>query len=167
MLFTAHRLGYKTLTHEQNAYPASPHRLWRGRRPGAAGEGRRQNASPEGVDYRVTGNPLRESILHTDRALPDRCWVWGRGCASCLSAAAWARRKSTKPWRRDGLAQRQTGRTPYSCHRRGGAAVFPSCWPETALIRREIPILIFGSTSTICPDALQAPSGHLRAGPSP
>ncbi len=83
VLRTAHKLGYKTLAHEQNAYPGVTTRLLarQADRVLLAVEGAKKHL-PEGIDYRVTGNPVRESILHTDRVLARQ--VLGVGERLCI-----------------------------------------------------------------------------------
>lgn len=69
ILRTAHKMGIKTLTHEQNAFPGVTTRLLASTADKvllAVEEAK--DRLPKGRDYIVTGNPIREEILFADRA---------------------------------------------------------------------------------------------------
>ncbi len=69
VLRTAHKMGIKTLTHEQNAYPGITTRLLAATADKVLlADEEAKTRLPKGRDYIVTGNPIREDILFADRA---------------------------------------------------------------------------------------------------
>ncbi|WRS27637.1 undecaprenyldiphospho-muramoylpentapeptide beta-N-acetylglucosaminyltransferase [Oscillospiraceae bacterium MB08-C2-2] len=69
VLRTASQMGIKTLTHEQNAYPGVTTKLLtRYVDTVLLAVGKAKEHLPEGKNYVVTGNPIREEILLADRA---------------------------------------------------------------------------------------------------
>lgn len=88
------KLGYKTLTHESNAYPGVTTRLLARTADSvllAVEESKRW--LPEGRQYLVTGNPVREEILTADRtAVRRRMGVDARVCILSFGGSLGARR---------------------------------------------------------------------------
>ncbi len=83
VLRTAHRLGVKTLTHEQNAFPGVTTRLLAATADKVLLAVPEAEARlPEGREYIVTGNPIREAILFADRAEARR--ALGVGDRVCI-----------------------------------------------------------------------------------
>ncbi len=94
VLYTAHRMGIKTLTHEQNAYPGITTKALSRRvdRVLLAVEDARGRL-PDTRDYIITGNPVRGEIFTADRAEARRRFgVEGRICILSFGGSLGAQR---------------------------------------------------------------------------
>lgn len=92
----AHRMGYRTITHEQNAFPGVTTKLLCGDvdRILLAMAGAKKHLSPKCYDkLAVTGNPVREAIFSADRDLSRmRLGVGNRLCILSFGGSLGARR---------------------------------------------------------------------------
>ncbi len=82
VLYTAHRMGIKTLTHEQNAYPGITTKALSGKvdRVLLAVEDAKSRL-PDTREYIITGNPVRSEVFTADRESARRRFgVEGRIC---------------------------------------------------------------------------------------
>lgn len=127
VVMKAAKLGYKTITHEQNAFPGVTTKLLSkvvDKMLLAVEEAKR--FLPEGLDCSVVGNPVREEFLLSDRNKARSCFG-GRqtGCVFCpmaVTGGAAHQRGGGRPyevalWDRENLS--------HPCHRllwRGAAA---------------------------------------------
>lgn len=82
ILYCAHQLGYKTVAHEQNAYPGVSNKLnfkFADKILLAVEDAKKY--LPEGKNYIVTGNPVREEIIMADRKLArEKLKIGDRKC---------------------------------------------------------------------------------------
>ncbi|MEG1621172.1 MAG: undecaprenyldiphospho-muramoylpentapeptide beta-N-acetylglucosaminyltransferase [Oscillospiraceae bacterium] len=82
ILLTANKLGYKTVAHEQNAYPGVSNKLnfkFADKILLAVEDAKKY--LPDGKDYIVTGNPVREEIIMANRQMAkEKLKIGNRKC---------------------------------------------------------------------------------------